>query len=111
MSKRRKTKEVTDRFNRMMWLWVGVGLAAADIPVNCNYREVLGNWRFYVSGDTHQGSLYNPETSCGHGQPDRIAPILEGESWSLPDETAVEVRLEEPNRARSGTWGLGSWTM
>lgn len=95
----------------MMWVLIGAVLVAGDIPVHCNYREVVGSWNFHVSGDTHEGSLYNPETSCGHGQPDRVAPILEGESWALADETVVEVTLTEPNIARSQVWGRGSWTM
>ena len=86
----------------MLWVWLRVFLVAGDIPVNC---------KFHVSGDTHEGSLYNPETSCGHSQPDQVMPILEGEGWSFPMETAVEVALEEPNRATSKVWGLGSWTM
>lgn len=95
----------------MWWVYIGLTLTSADIPVNCNYLEILGNWEFHVSGDTHEASLYNPETDCGHGQPDHVVPIIEGEMWSLPNEQLVTIAVEEPNVARSEDWGLGHWTM
>lgn len=88
-----------------------ISLAAADIPVNCNYRQVLGSWTFHINPDTFTALLHDPRSTCGHGQPDQVAPVLLGESYSFPSEWLTSITLSEPNTALSDAWGSGDWTM
>lgn len=86
-------------------------LTFADLPVNCNYQQVLGNWSFHLNTQTFIADLSDPVTTCGHGQPDQVRPLALGEKLQFSQETVYSVRLEEPNIASSELWGTGIWTM
>jgi len=83
----------------------------ADIPVNCNYRQVLGSWTLHIDQATFTASPLNPQSSCGHGQPDTVDPVRPGESWQFQQETVEAVTLSLPDIVESEAWGTGQWTM
>jgi cathepsin C len=83
----------------------------ADLPVNCNYRQVLGTWTFHVDQAAFTASPLNSVSSCGHGQPDTVDPARPGENWRFQQEDEEEVTFSMPDIVESEAWGTGTWTM
>jgi len=44
----------------------------SDLPVHCKREQIEGEWIFRVESKSFEASLNDPQTSCGHGFPDRI---------------------------------------
>lgn len=88
-----------------------LSLALADLPVNCNYKQVLGSWYFHLDTSTFTADLSDPATTCGHGQPGQVRPLELGEKLQFTQESVYSVLLEEPDIVSSEIWGAGTWTM
>ena len=88
-----------------------LSLTLADLPVNCNYKQVLGRWNFHLDLTTFTADLSDPITTCGHGQPDEVRPLPLGAQLQFSNESVHWVLLEEPDQVESELWGSGTWTM
>lgn len=83
----------------------------ADIPVNCNYQQIIGTWTFHLDQTQFYAGLLDPVSTCGHGQPDSVNPVRLYESWEFTEENVETVTLSTPNIAESDAWDSGEWTM
>lgn len=96
----------------LSWLILITPLVLADLPVHCVYTQVLGTWSFVLNTDTFTADLHNPETRCGHTQPNSIEMIDDvNYSYTYTNLDTIEVVLSEPNTATSPELGTGTWTM
>ena len=85
---------------------------AADLPVHCLYKQVLGDWTFELEGNTFTADLHNEKTYCGHGQPDQVQHLPNVDfMFQIEKPEYISVRLSEPNLASSPQLGSGTWTM
>ena len=82
-------------------------IALADLPVHCTYKQLLGDWEFFLNLKTFEATLDNKETFCGHGQPDHVLNLDKNEDFSFGSEFKLFVSFEEPNHAYSDEFGAG----
>lgn len=83
----------------------------SDLPVSCNYLQILGSWRFHFDSFTFPPDLHSETTTCGHRQPDHIQPLPFQFHLYFNQETVHFVDFTEPNIVKSDEFGVGNWTM
>lgn len=83
----------------------------ADLPVHCTWPQVIGDWTFTIDKHTFTADLSDPETYCGHGQPDQVQKLAPGTRLHFDRDTEEDVTFSEPNIAKSTRYGEGTWTM
>merc|ERR1711970_1071632 len=92
----RKSREsvVTTMMRWMVAVLALVVLASADIPVNCYYDDIVGQWTFYETD-----RLGDKEPAC-----DTLSPHTKFENKKL-------ITLSYPNTAVDNFNNEGTWTM
>ncbi|OMJ73006.1 hypothetical protein SteCoe_28410 [Stentor coeruleus] len=88
-----------------------ITLALADLPIHCTYKQLLGEWDFFLDSETFEASLDNPKTYCGHGRPGNKLSLEKDQQFQFEKEFITSVVFEEPNYAYSLEYGAGTWTL
>jgi hypothetical protein len=83
-------------------------LALADLPIHCTYKQLLGEWDFFLDLETFAASLDNPKTYCGHSQPGKTLSLEKDQEFKFENEFMISVVFEEPNYAYSPEYGTGT---
>lgn len=90
-------------------LAAAAALVAADLPVHCVHRDILGKWEFRLGSADGDNSA-----TCGHGVPDRVMTMVHRNvSPSSPRfavKRTLEVELLNPNVAVGPGGRRGTWT-
>lgn len=85
-----------------------LGFAAADLPIHCTHRDILGSWELMLSESDGDSS-----STCGHATPDRIMTMVKHNiSPSNPGfnvKRTLSIELKNPNivvgpEGREGWW-------
>lgn len=88
-----------------------LGLAAfvaADLPIHCIHKDVVGTWSFEVTENKHDNTEY-----CGYEHPDNNADHFNKYAYNFKKSDSFEVVLGPKNTVMDSTGKKlnGNWTM
>jgi len=81
-----------------------------DLPVHCKREAIDGLWNFYINHSVFQPSLKNPETSCGHGFPDRIETTVGDIDFKFDKTSELKIKLASDYKVYKDDIVIGNWT-
>ncbi|MCQ2821026.1 MAG: hypothetical protein MJ252_27525 [archaeon] len=101
-------------FSLTLFLYLTVTLFSninSDIPADCKLSEIKGKWQIFLSDKSFNPSLKDPETTCGHGFPNKIEEVVGNEdNYPKGYEHKFTLELQSDHKVYKDGKEDGNWT-